>query len=99
MPKDQALPSTVDERFAKIRKASLAMQKKSRDSFSSLSFSYWIFIASMTDRPFSITVQQTGDCRALPNAPPAPCPSRVYTASSGTNRNFIDVNFLATPPP
>ena len=37
MPKAQALPSTVDERLAKIRKASLATQKKSRDSSRRLS--------------------------------------------------------------
>src|SRR4029077_7034915 len=46
MPKAQALPSTVDERLAKIRKASLATQKKSRGSFCSLSFSFCVFIAT-----------------------------------------------------
>src|SRR5258708_15930938 len=44
MPKAQALPSTVDERLAKIRKASLATQNKSRDSSSSLAFSFCVFI-------------------------------------------------------
>jgi hypothetical protein len=38
MPKAHALPSTLDERRAKIRKASLARQKESRDSSCSLSF-------------------------------------------------------------
>ena len=38
MPKAQALPSTVDERLAKIRKASLATQNKSRDSSRCLVF-------------------------------------------------------------
>jgi hypothetical protein len=37
--KAQALPSIIDERFAKYRKASLATQKKSRDSSCGLSFS------------------------------------------------------------
>ena len=44
MPKAQALPSTVDERLAKIRKASLATQKKSRDSSRGLAFSFCVFI-------------------------------------------------------
>ena len=44
MPKAQALPSTVDERLAKIRKASLATQKKSRGSSRRLAFSFCVFI-------------------------------------------------------
>ena len=44
MPNAQALPSTVDERLAKIRKASLATQKKSRDSSRGLAFSFGVFI-------------------------------------------------------
>src|SRR6476661_2560653 len=43
-PKAQALPSTADERLAKIRKASLATQKKSRDSSRGLAFSFCVFI-------------------------------------------------------
>src|SRR5438105_11601073 len=43
--KAHALPSTIDERRAKIRKASLTTQKKSRDSSCSLSFSFCVFIA------------------------------------------------------
>src|SRR6266567_4133013 len=43
--KAQALPSTIDERRAKIRKASLTTQKKSRDSSCFLSFSFCVFIA------------------------------------------------------
>src|SRR6266850_4317883 len=44
MPNAQALPSTLEERLAKIRKASLITQKKSRDSFCCLSFSFCVFI-------------------------------------------------------
>jgi hypothetical protein len=43
--KAHALPSTLDERFAKIRKASLTTQKKSRDSSCSLSFSFCVSTA------------------------------------------------------
>src|SRR6476660_5345999 len=43
-PKAHALPSTADERLAKIRKASLATQKKSRDSSRGLAFSFCVFI-------------------------------------------------------
>src|SRR5439155_17093129 len=45
MPKAQALPSTVDERRAKSRKASLTTQKKSRDCSCCLSFSFCVSIA------------------------------------------------------
>src|SRR4029453_8137384 len=43
--KAHALPSTLDARFAKIRKASLTTQKKSRDPSCSLSFSFCVSIA------------------------------------------------------
>ena len=42
--KAHALPSTIDERRAKIRNESLTMQKKSRFSSCSLSFSLSVFI-------------------------------------------------------
>jgi hypothetical protein len=42
--KAQALPSIIDERFAKNRKASLATQKKSRDFSCGLSFSFCMVI-------------------------------------------------------
>src|SRR6266513_4553546 len=45
LAKAQALPSTIDERRAKILKASLTTQKKSRDSSCCLSFSFCVFIA------------------------------------------------------
>jgi hypothetical protein len=44
LAKAQALPSTIDERLAKIRKASLTTQKKSRDSSRCSSFSCSIAI-------------------------------------------------------
>jgi hypothetical protein len=47
LAKAHALPSTLDERRAKIRKASLTTQKKSRDSSCSLSFSFGVFIATI----------------------------------------------------
>jgi hypothetical protein len=43
--KAHALPSTLDARRAKIRKASLTTQKKSLDSSCSLSFSFCVSIA------------------------------------------------------
>src|SRR5437763_5218425 len=42
LAKAHALPSTIEERRAKIRKASLATQKKFRDSSCSLSFSFCV---------------------------------------------------------
>jgi hypothetical protein len=44
LAKAQALPSTIDERLAKIRKASLTTQKKSRDPSRGLAFSFCVFI-------------------------------------------------------
>src|SRR5438477_11462850 len=46
LAKAHALPSTIDERRAKIRKASLATQKKSRDSFCSFSAPFAIIFYS-----------------------------------------------------
>src|SRR5947208_14259420 len=51
LAKAQALPSTIDERRAKIRKASLTTQKKSRDSSCCLSFSFCVAIAIILCRP------------------------------------------------
>jgi hypothetical protein len=45
--KAQALPSIIDERFAKSRKASRAMQKKSRDSSCGLGFSFCVSMVIM----------------------------------------------------
>jgi hypothetical protein len=44
LAKPKRYPSTIDERLAKIRKASLITQKKCRDSSCSLSFFFRVFI-------------------------------------------------------
>jgi hypothetical protein len=60
---------------------------------------YWVFAASMTDRPFTLTVLQDLDhCLMLPTDPKSVCPWRDYVAQSGQNRNFIDVAFPLAPP-
>jgi len=49
---------------------------------------FWVFIASMTDLPFSLQI--------IDKAPPCsfagPCPLWSYTSLGGKNANFIDVN-------
>ena len=49
---------------------------------------YWVFVASMTDTPLSLTVTDTqvGNCASTKT-----CPTRTYTNPAHTNRNFIDV--------
>jgi len=50
---------------------------------------FWVFLASMTDLPFTVTVTD----RTNPVcATQGPCPSRTYTSPAGKNTNFIDVN-------
>jgi hypothetical protein len=51
---------------------------------------YWVFIASMTDTPLTVTLTDTSAGCPLPNG--NPCPSRSYTNPPHTNQNFIDVN-------
>lgn len=59
---------------------------------------YWVFIASMTDRPFELTVFQNLDgCFSLPTDPKTVCPWRSYSAGLGKNQNFIDVEFPLQP--
>ena len=59
---------------------------------------YWVFIASMTDRPFELTVlHNQNECLTIPTDPKSVCPWRAYTATLGANRNFIDVEFPLTP--
>src|SRR6188472_4371820 len=53
LAKAQALPSTIDERLAKIRKASLTTQKKSRDFASSLNFSPCVSMTIVSKPYFS----------------------------------------------
>ena len=49
---------------------------------------YWVFLASMTDLPFTVTVEQ---CPAGPVLG-QPCVVKTYTNPKGVNRNYIDVN-------
>lgn len=62
---------------------------------------YWVFIASMTDQPFVITVlQNRDDCLLLPTDPKLSCPWRSYTGIAGQNGNVIDLAFpLEAPSP
>jgi hypothetical protein len=50
---------------------------------------YWVFVASMTDTPLTVTVTDTqgADC----SGGGRPCPSRTYSSPPHTNQNFIDV--------
>jgi len=50
---------------------------------------FWVFIASMTDLPFTVTLTDRLDPVC---ATQGPCPSRTYTSPGGKNTNFIDVN-------
>lgn len=61
---------------------------------------YWVFIASMTDQPFELTVlQNLHQCFEVPTDPKLSCPWRTYTGVAGQNRNFIDLEFPLEPPP
>src|SRR5262249_10554785 len=48
---------------------------------------FWIFVASMTDRPFTLTVADTANPACFGS-----CPPWTYTSPGGKNTNFIDVN-------
>lgn len=48
---------------------------------------FWVFVASMTDVPFTLTVTDL----AGPGCQQRNCPQRVYTSPAGKNTNFIDV--------
>jgi hypothetical protein len=50
---------------------------------------FWVFIASMTDTPFTASIVDTSvpGCLAA-----ASCPTRTYTNPSRRNQNFIDVD-------
>ncbi len=52
----------------------------------------WLFLASMTDRPFTLAVidNRTG-CHCPACASPPSCPTWSYVNPSGTTRNVIDV--------
>lgn len=53
---------------------------------------YWVFISSMTDLPFTVTIQQ---CPASPLVG-QPCNVKTYTNPKGVNRNVLDVNAFPT---
>jgi hypothetical protein len=62
---------------------------------------FWVFIASMTDRPFIVTVTDLHTpsfCADPAGGEPlfgrTPCVTRNYGAVAGTNRNFIDLDHL-----
>jgi hypothetical protein len=46
---------------------------------------FWVFVASLTDRPFTLTVTDRSSCAGTN------CATRVYTGVAGINRNFIDI--------
>jgi hypothetical protein len=48
---------------------------------------FWIFAASMTNVPFTLTVIDLDECRLSP-----PCVQKVYAGPAGKNTNFLDVN-------
>src|SRR5207248_7844545 len=70
--KAHALPSTIDERLAKIRNESLTMQKKSRFSSCSLSFSLSVFICLIDWFEFARRAQIPGQDRHSPARPAKP---------------------------
>ncbi|HEV7515810.1 MAG TPA: hypothetical protein VGR07_05895, partial [Thermoanaerobaculia bacterium] len=53
---------------------------------------YWVFVASMTNLPYTLTIQDLGS--SLCGASGAGCPVKVYTTKPGENRNFLDVGSL-----
>ncbi|HEX4953834.1 MAG TPA: hypothetical protein VF017_10620 [Thermoanaerobaculia bacterium] len=56
---------------------------------------FWLFVASMTDVAFRLSVMDVGDgtCLDLPVFPPD-CPNHFYDSLAGVNTNIIDVNTL-----
>lgn len=59
---------------------------------------WWVFLASMTDVEFTVTVydNRTG-CLALPVVPPA-CPSWTYTNPPSVNANRLDTQAFPAEP-
>jgi hypothetical protein len=58
---------------------------------------YWVFVAGATTVPFDLTVTHV-----LPTCGPtanAACAFKVYTATAGTNQNFIDLNAFSSTSP
>jgi hypothetical protein len=68
---------------------------------SALTGHFWVFIASMTDRAFIVTItdlRSPGGCVDVAGGEPPsgrpPCVTLTYAASRGTNQNFIDFDHL-----
>ncbi len=53
---------------------------------------YWVFIASMTDLPFTVSIEDLGS--SLCGTGGTGCPVKTYTAVGGKNGNFIDLGSL-----
>jgi hypothetical protein len=49
---------------------------------------FWVFAASMTDVPFTLTITDLEDPACLNGH----CPTQTYTNPGGRNSNFIDIN-------
>jgi hypothetical protein len=59
---------------------------------------WWIFLASMTNVGFTVTVYDNRDgCLALPVTPPA-CPSWTYTNPPSVNTNRLDTQAFPAEP-
>ncbi|HTQ81453.1 MAG TPA: hypothetical protein VMM92_15750 [Thermoanaerobaculia bacterium] len=58
---------------------------------------YWVFLASMTDVAYTVTVVDRGSLACLGSVPA--CPEKTYANPAGKNQNFLDVEAFteATP--
>src|SRR5258708_957549 len=83
--KAQALPNTIDERLAKIRKAALATQKKSRASSCGLSFSlcvviiFWFATRKPDASPYTCRARRCGAAHQATRESPAPLATEDQT--------------------
>jgi hypothetical protein len=60
---------------------------------------FWVFAASMTDLPYTLTVTEyLGSYCDLAGSPLPVCPTRVYQGRAGVNRNVIDTRAFLSPP-
>src|SRR5882724_2678475 len=83
--KAQALPSMLDERFAKSRKASLSTQKTSRDFSCGLSFSFcmviilWFATHKPEATPYTSRARRCGAAHQVARKSPAPLTTEDQT--------------------
>ena len=87
LAKVQALPSSIDERLAAIRKALLTLQRKPRGSSRCLSFSFWVSI---------VIIFWSVACKAPSSG--FPCRLNKLRAAHSASRDFIYFIFLAAVP-